>query len=305
MKAVGDVRLLEGYWQPTDRAARLRHLLAQRDDWTLEALKAVQNDVTAHAAPKVVEHLVALLTPARAALNEREQAALNLLKNWDGEHGTDSAAAAVYQVLTDYVLRNMLLDDMGEALFASYGSVADHWNAFKYLIQTPDFPLWDNQETAQEETAEDIVAASLRDTVRYLVEACGPEPEDWAWGALHTMEFKHPFGYLPGPGFLFNIGPFPAPGGAEIVNNMLYSKGALNFDVLAGPSTRRLMDFGDITHSYTILPTGNSGNFLSPHYSDQAEMFMAGEYRLVRFTPEQIRENTQQILELRPATRAE
>jgi penicillin amidase len=51
------------------------------------------------------------------------------------------------------------------------------------------------------------------------------------------------------------------------------------FDVVAGPSTRRLIDFSDVAHSFGINPLGNSGHLLSKHEKDQAQMFLQGEYR--------------------------
>jgi len=71
--------------------------------------------------------------------------------------------------------------------------------------------------------------------------------------------------------------------------------------VVAGPSTRRIIDFADPEHSLTILPTGNSGDFMSPHYADQAAMFMKGEYREPRLTAEQINSNKRHEITFSPA----
>ena len=297
---VGELPLLEGYWQPSDRAARIKALLEPQHDWSLDALREVQTDATAHAAPEMVRHISLLLEPAVPNLGEHELAALNLLKNWDGHHGADSAAAAVYQVLTDFILLHAVVDELGQDLFAVYGGLGDHWNFFKFLLRSPDLPLWNRIDTDTVETAEEIVLDALHDTVRWLRAQCGPKSADWTWGKLHTLEFKHPFGYLPGPSLLFNIGPFPVPGGDQMVNNLLFHKGQLDFRVIAGPSTRRIIDFGDIEHSLSVLPTGNSGNFMSPHYADQAGMFVAGAYRSVRFTPAQVLENARHRLDFRP-----
>jgi penicillin amidase len=43
--------------------------------------------------------------------------------------------------------------------------------------------------------------------------------------------------------------------------------------------SRRVIDFSDIENSWGILPTGQSGNPLSAHYSDQAEIYNAGNFR--------------------------
>ncbi|PKL14973.1 MAG: hypothetical protein CVV49_22200, partial [Spirochaetae bacterium HGW-Spirochaetae-5] len=66
------------------------------------------------------------------------------------------------------------------------------------------------------------------------------------------------------------------------------------------PSTRRLIDFGDLEQSYSILPAGNSGNVKSVHYGDQVNMFLNGEYRNINFSKEQIKNNTKHTMELMP-----
>jgi penicillin amidase len=42
---------------------------------------------------------------------------------------------------------------------------------------------------------------------------------------------------------------------------------------------RIIIDFADVEHALSINPTGQSGNFMSPHYKDQAEMFVDGKFR--------------------------
>jgi penicillin amidase len=61
-----------------------------------------------------------------------------------------------------------------------------------------------------------------------------------------------------------------------------------NYKVSAGPSTRRIIDFSDIENSWSILPTGQSGNPLSEHYSDQAALYNAGKFRRMKLNKEEI-----------------
>lgn len=285
VKPVGAVKDLQGYWQPDDRARRMKALLAGQAHWGLEELKAVQVDAQAPAAPAIVTVVSAVLSAPGANLTEPEARAFAVLQAWDFRHTTDSAGAAVYQVTCDMIMRESLLDEMGETFFATYGSLADHWNFFKWFMQTPDSPYWDNIQTGERESRNDIIARAFRNAVAHLAALQGEAVEDWQWGRLHHLEFKHPFGYLPGLGRIFNIGPFPVSGGAQQVNNMLYGAGALNYDVIAGPSTRRLIDFATPDEVHGVLPTGNSGNFMSPHYADQAAMFIEGSYRVLNSTP--------------------
>lgn len=298
---VGPIPTMQGYWQPGDRAARIEEVLASKDDWDVESLKALQFDDKGWAAPMVLSHVLGILEASGTSWNEAEGDALAILKKWDFLHGVDSAGASIYQYVIDEILRQAVMDEFGEQLFGAYTTFADHWNAFKYYIQHDDAMAWDNIDTPTKETRQEVVLKSFRAAIAKLQNRLGGTPDTWRWGRIHTMEFKHPFGYIPGLGRIFNVGPFESTGGAQIVNNMLYRPGAHKYDVLAGPSTRRIIDFGDPTHALSVLPTGNSGIFTSPNYGDQAEMFMAGKYRVVNFTPEQIAAAKAHEIVLQPA----
>jgi penicillin amidase len=87
----------------------------------------------------------------------------------------------------------------------------------------------------------------------------------------------------------FNVGPFPAAGGSEVINNLDFTY-TINgiFDVSSGPALRKITDFARIDSGVTISPTGQSGNVMSPHYDDQAEMFIKGEFRPMLMNQKQI-----------------
>ncbi|MDC1175009.1 penicillin acylase family protein [Bacteriovoracaceae bacterium] len=101
----------------------------------------------------------------------------------------------------------------------------------------------------------------------------------WKWGNLHQVEFEHPLGKAKPLNLIFNIGPFPAGGGFFQIDNMTSARYKDDFAVKLGPSTRRLIDMANPRESLGILPTGNSGNLFSRHYSDQVQMFLNGAYR--------------------------
>ncbi len=92
---------------------------------------------------------------------------------------------------------------------------------------------------------------------------------------------------MPGIGRLLNIGPLASGGARETINSMP-SKSPHKYDIIAGPSTRRLIDFARPDQSLTILPTGNSGHVRDPHYDDQAALFARGEYRTALYNREEI-----------------
>lgn len=302
VKPVGALPQLQGYWQPEDRAARIEHLLDSREKWDIPSTMTAQFDDTAHAAPGVVRGIREVLDSAAPALPPIARQAYEILCDWDFSHGTDKAGASIYQVTCQAISRNALEDEMGEKLFRSYSTLADHWNFFKHFIHDDDSPFWNDIRTDARETRADIVRKAFGEAVAWLENELGSDPHAWAWGRIHTIEFKHPFGYLPLLGRIFNIGPFPASGATQVVNNMLYQDYGHNFSVIAGPSTRRIIDFADPENSVAVLPTGNAGNFMSKHYADQAELFVSGQYRQPRFTQEQIDAHTRHMLLFKPAS---
>ncbi|MBT8182797.1 MAG: penicillin acylase family protein, partial [Eudoraea sp.] len=99
----------------------------------------------------------------------------------------------------------------------------------------------------------------------------------------------------------FNVGPFPVDGTREVINNMFfpYTKDG-QYKVNSGPSTRRIVDFSDIENSVSILPTGQSGNPFSPHYKDQAELFVQGKFRKMMMNKEEIITKSTSLLQFSP-----
>jgi penicillin amidase len=95
---------------------------------------------------------------------------------------------------------------------------------------------------------------------------------------------------------IFNIGPFETNGGNEVINNQLFQlNGTGTYNIVAGPSTRRVIDFSDIENSMSILPTGQSGNVFSDHYDDQAQKYLNGEFVKMMLNQEEI-EKSKNIL---------
>ena len=108
----------------------------------------------------------------------------------------------------------------------------------------------------------------------------GPNPDQWNWSKVHTLEHKHPLGVVPVIGKYFNEGPFPVAGGRETLNNLIFNLDSSGrYHVTAGPALRRIIDLANPDLGYSVNPTGQSGYFMSSHYDDQAKMFVNGGKR--------------------------
>lgn len=301
VKPVGAVKKLEGYWQPSDRASRIKALLSTREDWDLESLQAVQFDDRVEANLMVAGIVAAAVRPQADTMTPTERAALEALAGWDGTHGLTSVGATIAAMARDGALRGMLADELGERLLDNYASLADAWNFFKHAIHEPGLPFWDDVTTPAVETRDEVLQRAFREAVAALTEDLGGDVSTWRWERVHTIGYQHPLGLVPGLGWLFNLGPVPSPGTDNAVNN-LETMGLGDYRVIAGPSTRRLIDFGDPEHSLSVLPTGNAGHPLSPHYGDQVPLYVRGGYREVRLTAEQVAQHQRHTLDFTPGS---
>ena len=90
-------------------------------------------------------------------------------------------------------------------------------------------------------------------------------------------------------------------GGKEVINNLAFSLNSSGYyKVTSGPSTRRVIDFSDVEGSMSILPTGQSGSPLSPHYNDQAQKFVDGEFVPMLMNKEMIEKSNNKLI-LKPS----
>jgi penicillin amidase len=301
VQAFGPIAELEGYWQPWDRAERIEQALETRERWSAAQTMELQVDGVGIAAPGIVGAVRDALAGRMDALGAVEREALDRLAQWDGDHAVEAVAPTIYTYLCDAILEQTVADELGPLNYRVYGTLGDAWNFLRYVVHRDDSPFWDDRNTPAVESRADILARALADATRRLRENFGPDPAQWTWGRAHTVTYTHPLGYLPIVGRIFNVGPLASPGGAQTINNMLHPHGFFNHKIIAGPSTRRVIDFSDPEHSHTILPTGNSGHWRTPHYDDQAEMFVRGEYREAVFTRDQIAASARHTLRLLPA----
>jgi penicillin amidase len=269
---------LQGYFKPGDRAGRILEILEERDDWTIEDLRAVQMDDTGFASRWMAPIMTGLVREHAGALSQRQQQALAAVEAWDFRHNVESTGATVFEYWVDSLLVKIFGDEMTPKQLNLYATIDDHWIALQDVLTDLDSTWWDDVTTETVENPARIALEAFKHACGEMAAYLGEDFQDWTWGRAHTVTYTHPFGYLPGIGRLLNIGPLPTGGAEHVVNNML-TKTLHNFGVIAGPSTRRLIDFATPAESLTILPTGNSGHVRSPHYDDQAEMFARGEYR--------------------------
>lgn len=287
-EAIDNGFLYPGYYLPEDRAKRISGILDARSDWDKEAISKMIFDNTSDVAVEVVKNLVSVLN--NETLSKEEKQVLNVLKSWKGTTNLEDIAPTIYNKWIYLYLKNTFQDEMGKENFDLFLGISTGKQVIANQIKNENSVWWDNIQTKnKKETRTDIISKAFRDAVISLKNQLGNNISEWKWGTVHTVEHEHPLGKVKALRGLFNVGPFNSPGSNEVINNLFFGfNDEGKYYTKGGPSTRRIVDFADVENSWSILPTGQSGNPFSKHYDDQAEMYNAGKFRKMKLNKEEI-----------------
>ncbi len=277
-----------GYYLPENRAMRIVDVLESKDDWDLKSVSAMMLDETSPVNTEIVTDLAKAMDVT--LLSDEELKLLDRLNRWQGNYPLKSIEPTLFHRWVYFYLKNTFHDELGDELFEQMLRTHFLKRMIAPMAAKDSSVWWDNVQTKDTlESKNKIVQLAFRDAVQSLRDQLGEDYELWSWDRVHTLEHQHPIGRVAALRSFFNVGPFPVRGSREVINNMAfpYQENGENH-VTSGPSTRRVIDFSNVEQSLGILPTGQSGNPLSPHYEDQAELFIHGKFRKMLLNREEI-----------------
>ncbi|KJZ47967.1 MULTISPECIES: penicillin acylase family protein [Pseudomonas] len=291
---------IPGYYNLADRGQQLNRQLSDKTvKWDLENSQKLQLGTTTAYGPRLLAPLLPVLRevvsdPAELKLVEQ-------LAQWQGDYPLDSTSATLFNQFLFNLADATMHDELGNDFFETLLSTRVIDAALPRLAASADSPWWDNRNTQGKETRADTVKAAWQASLAHLKSTLGADASQWQWGSAHTLTHGHPLGQQKPLDLFFNVGPFAAPGTHEVPNNLSAKIGPAPWPVTYGPSTRRLIDFDDPTHSLTVNPVGQSGVLFDSHYDDQAEAYVEGMYFQAHLNDEEVTANTRSTLKLLPA----
>lgn len=280
--------LYPGYYLPEDRAKRITQLLDPKSNWDKESVSKMIFDNTSIVTPEVVKNLISNVNFDVLSKNEKE--AITVLKSWKGSNNLNDVAPTIYNKLIYFYLKNTFEDELGTANFKQFLGTHIMKQIVAKQMANENSLWWDNVTTKnKKEIRSEVLLKSFKDAIVSLEKQLGNAVPAWTWNKVHILEHQHPLGKVAALRRIFNVGPFEVPGTNEVINNQFFDyTDEAKYVVKGGPSTRRIIDFSDIENSWSILPTGQSGNQLSSHYSDQAELYNAGKFRKMKLNKKEI-----------------
>ncbi len=271
--------LYPGYYTSGIRADRIKKLINSKDKWSIEELEKVQLDNTSERDTMLVNILLEEAKIQKIKqLGPTYQLALDQLKKWDGASDVNSIGATIFNNIIYFVIYNTISDELDE-------DIADRLSR-SFLMRTNLYSLLKNESSPwymdenMNNTRSEIFTAAIEEGITSLINQFGEDVSKWRWGKVHILTHKHPIGQQEPLDKLFNVGPFEKSGSNDVIDKegFHYNPSGL-FPVKDGPAMRMLVDFAHPEKVKSILPTGQSGNIMSPYYKNQALLFNNGKYR--------------------------
>ena len=280
--------LYPGYYLPEDRAKRITTLLEAKQKWNKQAVSQMIVDNTSSTVTETLKVMLASI--ASESLSENQKQAFTILKDWKGDSNLNQVAPTIYNKWLYLYLKNTFEDELGNDKFEQFLGTHIGKQVATKLIANPNSIWWDDSTTkGTKETQAFIFKKSYKEAIAALEKQLGATVASWTWNKVHTVEHQHPLGKVSALKPIFNVGPFEIAGTNEVINNMMFGLNASgNYKVTGGPSTRRVIDFTDVENSWSIIPTGQSGNPLSAHYADQTQMYNEGKFRKMKMNKAEI-----------------
>ncbi|UCF18176.1 MAG: penicillin acylase family protein [Gemmatimonadota bacterium] len=281
-----DSTYLGAHWESPWRAMRINALLAADSAATPEAMRRYQTDPGNARADLFVRYFLAaakreLATSGSAASDVRQAA--RLLGDWDRRYTRDNERALLFEYAMEELAERVwdeLLEptDVGatrEAAAAeSTKSASEPDRVFTpssavlaSLLHQPESLWWDDRRTVESREDRDaVLVASLAAAYRRALEEHGePGGGGWRWDVIRHANIYHML-HLEALSAL-DLSIQGGPGNL----NPSYGNG------VHGASWRMVVELAPELRAWGIYPGGQSGNPVSPHYSDRLDRWVAGE----------------------------
>ncbi|WP_283780613.1 penicillin acylase family protein [Pseudomonas abieticivorans] len=269
---------IPGYYNLADRGQQLfKQLNDPGVKWDTQNSQALQLGTTTGYGQRTLAPLIPVLR--EVVSDPAEKALVEQLAQWQGDYPLGSRNATIFSEFLYDLTYAAMHDELGDDLFDALLSTRALDAALPRLAADANSPWWDDHVTQTHESRADTVKLAWRTSIDHLKAVLGNDPANWQWGKAHTLTHGHPLGMQKPLDKIFNVGPFAAPGGHEVPNNISARLGPAPWPASYGPSTRRLVDFADVAHALTINPVGQSGVPFDRHFDDQAKAYVAGEYQ--------------------------
>lgn len=257
-------------WDIPDRAERIGEMLAARPTQSPAASAAMQADNLSIAA----RHLVPLMTRI-APESDIAREAVDRLRDWDFRMEADKVEPLLFGAWLRAFARDVQVGHLGKVM-------DDAWDLKPLVMQAvlTGHPEWCGPPEKPPANCNALLASTLEGALAELSRAYGGDMTQWQWGRAHVALFPNAvYDRIPVVKDLLHVS-VPVAGGFDTVNRgaTTVRDPAHPFEQRFGAGLRIITDMAAPTELRMIATPGQSGNPLSPHFSDLLRRWRQFEY---------------------------
>jgi penicillin amidase len=253
-----------GAYSQGHRGVRLAQALGGRGMMDTKANIRLQNDVKNCRAERSCPHILRHLAGD-------EPLFVRALAGWNYDYSLTSIAPTLFEAFMALWQREVVGQHMPERLL----DLTHQQTGLAASLLEDDSIRYFSDGTALH------VVAVARRTLEDLRTRLGTDEAAWQWGRIHQAHWHHPISEAA-----FDIGPREVDGGSHTLRN---TGGELPpHAASSGAEYRIVVDFADPHSFLAVQNIGNSGVPGSPHYCDQFEPWLRGEYHVVHLRREAV-----------------
>ena len=264
---------------------RLNEILIQGGKLSPRQIDGILTDQKSLFARQIVQSIQPVLETWQPQTLSGKQIQKEI-QNWNFENKAGSREALVFQVFLSSLLQDLARQSLDSVLAAAYLrleteplSLLNH-----FLEQNPDPQL---------------IHRALNEAVRTCETRFGSDPSAWAWAGYRKSRIESAMNIHPLLTMVYTIGPL-AMGGSRFTIQGNAHTWADPGKVVHGPSARLVFNLNHLGKSRMGLPSGQSGQPLDSHYSDQVQHFLAGKLHPMLTDTSRIRHAGWKKLTLKP-----
>ncbi len=300
-------------WAPMARNRRItqliNELISDNKKLTIEDMLNIQKDQVDLSAkallPLLQQQELRILIQDNAPDNivEMSNEALTEFSQWNAEFHISSSAASIYQYWFNELKTQIFANELEHSWRGSNKrSIANRLIGLVTEEKILEVLTSEENEWCTR-TAHDLLPCQkeLLDSFYSAIKSIekdtrSSQVEDWSWGQLHHVELSHKlFGKIKllERKFTKTLSVGGSANTVNVANSVSQPSGG--YQQTLGASFRQIFDLGEgigiVTDngggSAYILPTGQSGHFLSFHFDDQVDRFIKGNINY--FEPRKIK----------------
>ena len=272
---------------------------------TRESFIDAQTNTVSNAArsllPLIARELWFTSADAASGTKEkREQTALDLLANWNGDMDQHLPEPLIYAAWLRHLQYRLAADELGP-LIAKFPRPDPVFIERVYRNIDGTAKWCDIRPSTRKETCTDIARMALDDALLELTEKYGVHINSWRWGQAHQAYQDHKvLGKIPLLGWFTNIRQETSGGDNTLNRGRTAGTGKEPYANIHAAGYREIVDFSDPDSSLYIISTGQSGHPFSRDYDDLAQLWRRGEYIPMSLDPKLARGGAVGITTLTP-----